>query len=116
MLVGGELLEPRYCIRIASARGRNWEGITGGGGEFVRKCYMIWKRLVGFKRREIGGVMIEGGENPDPVVDTGDEREISESEIDETIEESFPASDPPSWTLGTNHNVPTKPEGDDEGN
>jgi hypothetical protein len=28
---------------------------------------------------------------------------MSESEIDSNLEDTFPASDPPSWTLGTDH-------------
>jgi len=33
-----------------------------------------------------------------------------ETEIDETLEETFPASDPPSWTLGTDHIVEPQSE------
>ena len=31
-----------------------------------------------------------------------DGEEMSEEEIDSTLMDSFPAGDPPSWTLGTN--------------
>jgi hypothetical protein len=31
------------------------------------------------------------------------EREMSEAEIDRNLQDTSPASDPPSWTLGTNH-------------
>lgn len=35
---------------------------------------------------------------------------MSEAEIDNNLMESFPASDPPSWTLGTDHQEETQSE------
>ncbi len=40
--------------------------------------------------------------------------EMSEAEIDDNLEESFPASDPPSWTLGSNHRAETVHEAEKE--
>ena len=38
---------------------------------------------------------------------------MSEDEIDNNLMETFPASDPPSWTLGTNHRPKAESEKDD---
>jgi hypothetical protein len=44
-----------------------------------------------------------------------DDSPMSESEIDLNLIETFPASDPPSWTLGTDHrDESTAENGDDE--
>jgi hypothetical protein len=46
--------------------------------------------------------------------DAGQSDEELEAEIDETLEDSFPASDAPSWTLGTDHQVESESEADEE--
>ena len=47
--------------------------------------------------------------------DDFDKNPMSEDEIDENLEESFPASDPPSWNLGTNHRA-REPRDENGGN
>jgi hypothetical protein len=54
-------------------------------------------------------------EHADIVDESGNDKashEISEDEIDDTLSGSFPASDPPSWTTGTDHHtsVPEDPD------
>jgi hypothetical protein len=41
---------------------------------------------------------------------TKESEAMSEAEIDRNLMETFPASDPPSWTLGTDHREETKSE------
>ena len=43
------------------------------------------------------------------------ENEMSEAEIDANLEGTFPASDPPSWTLGIDHSA-NPPEADESSN
>lgn len=45
------------------------------------------------------------------------EGEMSEDEIDRNLSDTFPASDPPSWTRGTDHREesPGERRRDDEG-
>jgi hypothetical protein len=57
--------------------------------------------------------MVENEERKESDIAQTDADEL-EAEIDENLEETFPASDPPSWTLGTDHGV--EAESDVEGN
>jgi len=43
--------------------------------------------------------------------------EMTEAEIDANLADSFPASDPPAWTLGSDHSPAAdhEPANDDEG-
>jgi len=58
--------------------------------------YMYWNRLV--------GEVCPGSASAAPASTTeARQNAISEEMIDKTLEDSFPASDPPSWTTGREH-------------
>lgn len=54
--------------------------------------------------------MNSNNEKNSPQTTQKESEPISEAEIDENLEDSFPASDPPSWTLGSNHRAATESE------
>jgi hypothetical protein len=56
---------------------------------------------------------VEGAMKTEPdetgrTVEDADSGQMSEAEIDATLEASFPASDPPAWTLGSDHRPDTE--------
>ncbi|HEV2863821.1 MAG TPA: hypothetical protein VGX48_22690 [Pyrinomonadaceae bacterium] len=100
-----ELLEPAEPAPEAEARAalRQAEELirpAGGGGEFGRR----YREAL----QQSPDVVLAHGELSRLLPRPSEPETMSESEIDETLAQTFPASDPPSWTLGTDHGDPEK--------
>ena len=52
--------------------------------------------------------MNQNNKNSPRASDEKSNAEMREAEVDENLEESFSASDPPSWTLGSDHSAATE--------
>ena len=58
--------------------------------------------------------MMEDGEQDEDDGATPRDGEMSEAEIDRNLVGTFPASDPPSWTLGIDHRDDASPTPDED--
>ena len=68
---------------------------AGGGGEFGRR----YREAL----QQSPDVVLAHGELSRLLPRPGKPETMSESEIDENLEQTYPASDPASWTLGMDH-------------
>ncbi len=95
-----ELLEPAQEATEDDALGALKQaaalvGPAGGGGEFARRYQEALQRSPDV-------VLAHGGASKS-LRPPGEPDAMTESEIDDNLEGTFPASDPPSWTLGSDH-------------